>query len=343
MPWIQLRRALWAFEDATGTESQSVPLPGRPPKATRYLPSLIQYLSRERPDALIVAGTDYNLIALWAKRLSRVSTRVVVSERNSMNAVINSYSTDDKWRWRYTTKLVAEAYPSAHAIVANSRGVAVDLVKCTGLPLDNVKVIYNPIVSDALREKALQPVNHPWFAPGSPPVILGVGRLHPQKDFATLIKAFARLRSKRDARLVIIGGDRKSGERDNLLSLAERLGVSKDLDLPGFAANPFAFMAKASVFVLSSQYEGCPNVMVEALACGCPVVSTRCPHGPDEILEDGRYGTLVDVGDDENMAEAIAATLDQPPNPDDLQRRAANYGFGPAVDMYLQCIQLENV
>jgi glycosyltransferase involved in cell wall biosynthesis len=338
LPWIPLRRALRCFQDNAGADNSMVPLPATPPRAVRFLPDLVRYLSRERPDGLIVAGTHYNLIALWAKRLARVQTRVVVSERNSMQEVVKSYENRDDWRWRHTTRLVADAYPSAHAIVANSHGVAADLAHCTGLHVDTIKTIYNPIVSGALEEKALQPVDHPWFAPGMPPVVLGVGRLHPQKDFGTLIKAFARVRSQRDARLIILGDDRGHAMRNDLLSLAENLGVSNDLDLAGFSSNPFSFMAKAAVFVLSSQYEGCPNVLVEALACGCPVVSTRCPHGPDEILEDGKYGTLVEVGDEVAMAEAISATLDTPQDRDFLRERAAQFGFDPAVEQYLACI-----
>ena len=315
-----------------------VPLPATPPRAVRFLPDLVRYLSRERPDGLIVAGTHYNLIALWAKRLAGAQTRVVVSERNSMQKVVQSYENRDDWRWRHTTRLVADAYPSAHAIVANSHGVAADLAHCTGLHVDTIKTIYNPIVSRALEEKALQAVDHPWFAPDMPPVVLGVGRLHPQKDFGTLIKAFARVRSQRDARLIILGDDRGHAVRDDLLSLAAHLGVSNDVDLPGFSSNPFSFMAKAGVFVLSSKYEGCPNALVEALACGCPVVSTRCPHGPDEILEEGKFGTLIDVGDDKAMALAIISTLDAPRNPEFLRERAAHFGFDPAVEKYLSCI-----
>lgn len=337
LPWMKLRTAIRSFEDDAKTGDRPVPMPLSLPRASRFLPALVRYLSFERPDGLIVAGTDYNLIALWAKRLSGVPTRIVVSERNSMKEVLESYASEDKWRWRYTTGLVAKAYPTANAVVANSAGVAVDLANCTGLKLDSLKTIYNPIVSLSLEEKALQPVEHPWFAPGLPPVVLGVGRLHPQKDFATLIRAFARVRSQRDARLVIIGDHRKIEERNDLLSLAEKLGVSNDVDLPGFASNPFSYMAKSDVFVLSSKYEGCPNVLVEALACGCPVVSTRCPHGPDEILENGKYGRLVDVGDDEAMAVAISATLDGSKNPDYLRKRAQDFSFASAVDQYLGC------
>ena len=137
-----------------------------------------------------------------------------------------------------------------------------------------------------------------------------------------------------DARLLIVGQDAKIGVREDLISLATDLGVEKDLDMPGFAANPIALMASAGVFVLSSQFEGCPNVLVEAMATGCPVVSTRCPHGPDEILKDGLYGPLVEVGDDKAMAQSISATLDQPPDRKHVQERASDFSFDPAVNQY---------
>lgn len=336
MPWPRLRQALQSFDGNNGIPLHSVPLPMSPPRAIKFLPGLVRYLSREQPDSLIAAGTGYNLISLWARRISGVKTKVIVSERNSITAEINSAQNRDQWQWRHAKQLVANAYPEADAIVGNSDGVSSDLADCTGLRREIITTIYNPIVNEALKEKALETVEHPWFAPDAPPVILGVGRMHPQKDFSTLIKAFARLRAERSMKLVIIGSGTNHGVKDELTSLAKRLGVLGDVDFPGFASNPYAYMAKAKVFVLSSKYEGCPNVLVEAMACSCPVVSTRCPYGPDEILEDGRYGPLVAVGDDEEMAKAIAATLDKPKSPEALMKRASHFDFASSVDKYLR-------
>jgi glycosyltransferase involved in cell wall biosynthesis len=165
-----------------------------------------------------------------------------------------------------------------------------------------------------------QPIDHPWFAEGAPPVILGVGKLKPQKDFATLLRAFATLRAGRAARLVILGEGEQRGE---LEALAQNLGIAADVALPGFVDNPFPYMARASLFVLSSRFEGLPGVLIQALACGCPAVSTDCPSGPAEILEGGRYGPLVPVGDAEGLARAMAETLAAPLSPDILRERAA--------------------
>jgi len=162
------------------------------------------------------------------------------------------------------------------------------------------------VIDAAFYAKADAPVEHPWFQPNQPPVILGVGRHHFQKGFDTLLRAFARVRQQMPARLVILG---EGPERPNLERLAAELGVAADVDLPGFDPNPFRYMRWAGVFVLSSRYEGLPNVLIQALACGCPVVSTDCPSGPSEILDGGRYGALVPVDDVEAMAQAIVRAL----------------------------------
>jgi glycosyltransferase involved in cell wall biosynthesis len=220
--------------------------------------------------------------------------------------------------------------------------VADDLAAHFGIPRDRITVVHNPVVSGSLKEKAAAPVDHPWLASGAPPVVLSAGRLHPTKDYPTLIRSFARLRQVREARLLILGSGKNDEEtarrRAELIELAAELGVSEDVDLPGFVPNPLPYMARAAVFVLSSLWEGFGNVLVEALACGCPVVSTDCPSGPAEILDHGRYGRLVPVGDDSAMAEAIAATLKSPPDRDVLRARGALFTVDRAVDAYLDLL-----
>jgi glycosyltransferase involved in cell wall biosynthesis len=332
---LRLWQALRSYK-RYGSENHKKPfIPIKMPRAPRYLPAVTDYMKRARPDGMIVAGTGYNLTALWARRLSGVQMPIVISERNSLQAEISLHENKGDWLWQHAPQLVAQAYPEADAIVANSYGVAMDLAETTGLPTSSMTTIFNPVVNAALQEKSRAPVDHPWFAPGMPPVILGAGRMHPQKDLQMLVKAFAKVRETREARLVILGEDAKHGVREELLTLAAALGVSDDLDLPGFVENPFAFMAKAGVFALSSRYEGCPNVLIEALACGCPVVSTRCPHGPDEILRDGEFGALVNVGDHAAMARALGASLDQSHDKRRLMERASDFGFDRAVDSYL--------
>jgi len=223
----------------------------------------------------------------------------------------------------------------ADAVIAVSHDVAEDIVRHTGLDRNQITTIYNPTVTPDLAEKAKLYVDHPWLTPGSPPVILGAGRLSPQKDFQTLIKAFARIRAVHPARLIILGEGKK---RNQLQALAQSLGVGDDVALPGFVENPFAWMTRSSIFVLSSAWEGLPGVLIEALACGCPTVSTDCPGGAAEILANGLYGMLVPVGDDKALAEAILATLDTPPAPELLRKRAAQFSIEKAVNQYLEVL-----
>jgi glycosyltransferase involved in cell wall biosynthesis len=302
----------------------------------QQLPDLVEYFKRVGPDAVLAAEAVYNLMAVWAKRVARLRTRVVVSEhvQLSRHSVFQG-----PWSHRQVLPLLRRAYRNADAIVAVSDGVADDLAAHARLVRERITTIYNPVVSPALLAKAKERLDHPRFAHGRPPVILAAGRLDAQKDFSTLIKAFAGVRAKRPACLMILGqgnGPENTDEqRAALTTLATRLGVAADVELPGFVANPFPYMARASVFVLSSIYEGLGNVLIEALACGCPVVSTDCPSGPAEILDHGRFGALVPVGDAAALARAIEDTLDHPPLGESLRARAELFTVERAVDKYL--------
>jgi glycosyltransferase involved in cell wall biosynthesis len=232
---------------------------------------------------------------------------------------------------------VGRTYPFADAVVAVSSELADDLSAVAGLPRGLIRTVYNPVVGPELPALAAEPAGHPWLRPGGPPVVLGAGRLVEQKDFPTLLRAFALVRRERPARLVILG-EGPAGAREGLAALAAGLGVAADLDLPGFVANPYAYMARAAAFALSSLHEGLPGVLIQALACGCPVVSTDCPSGPREILDGGRYGRLVPVGDHEALARAILACLDDPSGREERVARAAAFGLERAVDRYLELI-----
>ena len=308
----------------------------RLPDVMLYTAGLASYLRHQKPDAMVAATRLINVVAVCAARLAGGSTRVVVSEHNPPSLALAGSRC---WRRRYLPALMARTYRFADAIVAVSRGVAADLVELTGLPPGRVKTIYNPVISEDITQMARMPLSHPWFAPGQPPVILGAGRLVDQKDFPTLIRAFARLRRQRPARLVILGAAKDDVATDvaraALVQSAALHGVSDDVVLPGFTSNPFAFMARAAAFVLSSRYEGLPTVLIEALACGCPVVSTDCPGGVHEILAGGRFGKLVPVGDESAMAEAILWTLDRPPDPNRLIARAQLFSGAAAANAYL--------
>ena len=293
--------------------------------------SLSGYLRRERPRALVSSMGHANVVALWAAKLAGQGTPVIVTEHNTLSQATQQKSRVPGWLWPPLLRLF---YPWADSVVAVSHGAADDLAHTSGLPRDKVEVVYNPVITPGLLALSRQPPGHPWFAPGEPPVILGVGRLTRQKDFPTLLHAFAKVRSCRSARLMILG---EGEERSELETLARDLGMAHDVALPGFQENAMAFMASSAVFVLSSGWEGLPTVLIEALAAGTQVISTDCPSGPREILQDGRLGTLVPVADAAALAAAILQSLEQPAGP---VPSAALTPFtrDAAVDNYLRLI-----
>lgn len=298
----------------------------------RSLGPLAGYLRRERPRYLVSSMTHANLIALWAARLARQRTPVMVTVHNTMS---QSTPAEGGIGGRVSSQMLRTFYPWATSVVAVSRGAADDLARTTGLPRERVQVIYNPVITPALLAMAREVPDHPWLTPGQPPVVLGVGRLTRQKDFPTLIRAFAEVRRHRPARLIILG---QGEDRAALEALAGALGVGEDVALPGFRENAMAYMARSALFVLSSAWEGLPTVLIEALAAGTPVVSTDCPSGPREILDHGALGPLVPVGDVPAMAAAILEELGRPRGaaPEDALRP---FTRDAAVDHYLQLIE----
>lgn len=268
------------------------------------LPPLVRYLRQERPQSLFAALDHANIIAIWARALARVGTRTVVSVRTTRGGT--NYTRSSR-RARLIPFLMRRLYPKADAVVAVSHGVADDVARICRLSSQVIATIYNPIISDELFEQAVQPLDHPWFCQGEPPVILSAGRLIEDKDFSSLIRAFAILRQRGvRARLVILG---EGEDRGRLEDLVRHLGLDHDVSLPGFQRNPYQFMQRSAVFALSSRREGLPGALIQALACGCSIVSTDCPSGPSEVLEGGRWGRLVPVGDIEALAAALEAAL----------------------------------
>ncbi len=293
---------------------------------------LIGYLRRERPTALLAAKERANRVAILATQLAGVPTRVVVRLGTTVSAALTGKSRIRRWLWHLPMRYF---YPRADAVVAVSQGVADDLLQITGIPAKQVQVISNPVVTSDLPTLARQPSPHPWLDDAGPPVIVAVGRLTRQKDFPTLIKAFALLRKAMPCRLIILGS---GGDGDSLLALADQLEVTRDLQLPGFVTNPYAYMSRAALFVLSSIWEGSPNVLTEALALGLPVVATDCPSGPREILAEGRYGRLVPMGDAPALAKAMQATLASPPSPAHQQSAARAYTVEESSRRYLETL-----
>jgi glycosyltransferase involved in cell wall biosynthesis len=291
-------------------------------EASRTLLSLgplMRYLKQECPRALLSSMNYANIVALWAHEQNTPS----VSTRNSI-----------RWRQRMMPSLMRRFYPWADGITAVSEGVGSDLARIVRLSEDRIQVIHNPVARPEIRDLMLEGVEHPWFQPGGPPVLLAVGSLTAQKDFPTLIEAFGEVRKARPGRLVILGEGR---DRRLLETLISKLGLEKDVDLPGFTNNPYAYMRRASAFVLSSKWEGLPTVLIEALYCGTPVIATDCPSGPREILAGGEHGRLLPVGDFSSLVRSLDAALagELRPAPPECCRR---YEWDSVVDQYIELL-----
>ena len=300
-------------------------------RAATSLVKLLRYLRRERPKVLLATLDTSHLVALLAKATFARSVRVVVRQANTFSVTLAHASFKDRLIMR-TLRLLM---PSADAVIANSHGSAEDLRWSVPKVAARVQVVPNPVITPEFSEQASLPVEHPWFGDTGGPVILSVGRLAFQKDHATLLRAFARVVRSHPAHLVILG---EGPERGNLERLAEQLGISEHVDLPGFRVNPFAYMSRARLLAHSSRYEGFPSVLVQAMVCGTPVVSTDCPFGPGEILEDGKWGRLVPVGDYQALAQAITDTLDSPMEPARLIARANDFSAESSIDRYMEII-----
>ena len=296
---------------------------------------LMRYLRDVRPEAILSAMGHANVIALLAVTLAQVSTRVVVSERND-SSVESTHARG--LRSRLIHQCCRLLYRKAHHIHAVSAGVADAVAAQLSIPRERIQVVYNPVDTDRILELSHISVDYPWLQENSTPLIAAAGRLTRQKDFMTLIRAFAKVRMSRNLRLVIMGeGELRAALEAEII----RLDLKGDVLLPGFIENPFAVMRRARLFVLSSAWEGLPNVLIQAMACGTPVVATDCPSGPAEILEHGKWGRLLPVGDVDALAEAIAMTLNDK-HPPDVTQRAAYFSIDRAVTGYLRLLQVES-
>ena len=291
------------------------------------LPKLVRYMQDEKPAAMLTAMEHSSVVAIWARAIARVPTRIIATEHTNLSEVVKHAPSR---KVRLVPFACRRFLHRADAIVAVSRGVADDLVEHAPKCRPRIKVIYNPIITSSILSQAKEALDHPWFEPGQAPVILGAGRLVEQKDFATLIRAFALVRKRRPARLLILGEGEK---RPSLEMLAAELGISQDVSLPGFEENPYKYMSRASLFVLSSAWEGFGNVLVEALAAGAPVLATDCNNGPREILEVVGRGGLVDVGDATGLAREMLTSLDKRPEPASTEALRA-FTMDHVVDEY---------
>lgn len=299
---------------------------GRRRTVSALLP-LARYLRRRRPRALLSTLEHANVTAVAAGLLAG-GTRVVLREANTVSRDLAPAGV----RSRALLWLMRRAYRRAAAVIAVSEGVASDLERHLGVPAARVTVIANPVLTERVWSGAATLPDHPWFAPGEPPVILGVGRLAPQKGFDTLLRAFAEARRRTACRLLILG----EGElRDALLAEASALGIVEHVALPGFADDPFPYMAHAGAFALTSRWEGLPNALIQAVALGTPAVATDCHSGPAEVLDGGEHGALVPVDDVGALARALVEALARPrrsPPQDWLDR----YRPEPVAHAYLR-------
>lgn len=299
------------------------------------IPALMRYLRSEQPDVLLSGASHVNLVAIFARRFSKTNVPLVLRASNYPSGNLRGLPLLQQAIRQLLRHTLGIVYPWADHIIAVSKGVARDVQRLTGLPDGRVTTIYNPVVGPYIAHLAAEPVEHPWAADPHVPLLLAVGRLTPQKDYLTLIRAFARVRALRPAHLVILGEGR---QRHKLEKLVHELGLDADVALPGHVDNPFAWMSKAAMLVLSSAWEGLPGVLIEALACGCPVVSTDCPSGPREILENGALGPLVPVYDDRALAAEILSVLSEPPERAKLLSRAECFSIDVGVDAYLRVL-----
>ena len=284
---------------------------------------LERYLRRARPQMLVSALPSADAAAVCAAELTGRAVPVVVTVHN----VPEDYYAPE---WLAASRTL---YPLADAVVAVSGGVAESVRRSVGVDAGRVRTIHNPVPAGSIRRLAQAEVTHPWFADGEPPVVLSVGREAPSKDYSTLVEAFGLARREVDSRLLILG--RLSAPcREGLRSLARGLGVEGDLGFVDFDENPYRYMRRAGLLALSSRSEGLPGVILEALACGTPVVSTDAPHGPREIL--GGWGDLPPVGDAPALARALVATLrGERPAAEALRARAADFSEEKAADAYV--------
>jgi glycosyltransferase involved in cell wall biosynthesis len=295
------------LSQATGKNLEQIPTRARlvdlhAHRTASSLHALARYIRERRPRAIICFQDHATVIALWARTLAGVPTPLVGTVHNTWSRLL----ANGKFKTRVLARCARHAYRKVESVVAVSEGAADDLAATLRLSREKITVIYNPVITPEMFQKSKESVEHPWFAPGCPPVILGIGRLTRQKDFPNLLQAFAQARREMPCRLMVLGDGE---DRDALTTLAASTGFVEDIALPGYAENPYKYLANAAVFVLSSLWEGLPTVLIEALALGIPVIATNCESGPREILQDGLYGELVPTADSPALAAAIEYTL----------------------------------
>ncbi|MES9981388.1 MAG: glycosyltransferase, partial [Candidatus Thiodiazotropha sp. 6PLUC5] len=301
------------------------------------LPKLLDYLQQNDPDIVVSAKIMDDEIALQAKQRHKGKTRFYLRPGTALISRMKARGMGWLRRWLKTRNLV-KLFNQADGIVAVSQGVADEVMQLSKVPEARITVIKNPTITPELYEQSQAEIPDPWLAPDQPPVILGIGGLRRQKDFPTLLRAFTQVRQQQPCRLMILGQGNKEAQ---LKKLAHESGVSDDFRLLGFVDNPYVYLKHAGLFVLSSLWEGSPNVLTEAMALGTPSVSTNCPSGPFEVTRGGEVLPLVPVGDVDALAEAMLNTLRQPQDPEKLKSAVSEYTLERSARSYLAAFGLK--
>lgn len=292
---------------------------------------LAKHLITRRPAVILTPILRHTILTIRARRITCIPFKIFTNIHNTYS---KAYWGLPEKKFSSRIRKFRKYYTRCDGRIAVSRGVAEDFSNLTSIPISSIRTIYNPIVSEELLQQAAEPINHPWFSNGEPPLILSVGRLEPQKNFPLLIEAFEILRGGgTSCRLMILG----DGSLKTVLEKRIQSSPFKtDICLYGHCDNPFSFMKHSSIMVLSSSWEGFGNVLVEAMAVGTPVLSTDCPHGPREILEDGKLGALVPPGDPVALARATLHNLQNPVPSETLKTASARFEAGTVARAYLK-------
>jgi glycosyltransferase involved in cell wall biosynthesis len=269
----------------------------------------VRYLREHQPDVLLPMPWYFNIVAVWARYLAGVPTKVILGEHNiiSLEASIEHR---DKLHLRFLPVLMRYVYPHSDGLIGVSQDTITDLVETLKIAANvPMRVVLNPINRDRVQQLAQEAIDHPWFQSQAIPVIVTAARLAKQKQLDGLLHAFAQVVKETPARLLILGDGPLRAE---LESLSQALGIADSVWMPGYDTNPYRYMAKADVFVLASAWEGCPIALQEAMACGVAVLVTDAPGGMKDIIEDGKSGLMVPTGKPEALAEGILKILMQP-------------------------------
>lgn len=291
---------------------------------------LKNFIDKNNANVIVSGGTDNNCIVALVSRWSHSKPLSIITEHTSLIQTINNSK-------RKLAKLLPLAvrlfYPKATVLASVSCSLENELLEDIKVKHSNTKVLYNPVINDELQHKSLDSVKHKWFGSGNK-VFIGVGQLTEQKDFFTLLNAFKLLKENTQFKLIILGD---GPDKVALQKHIDALDIKDKVDLVGRVDNPYAYMKQADVFVLSSKWEGFGLVLVEAMACGTPVVSTDCPHGPREILADGKWGELVPVEDPAALAKAMLAAVAKPR--DAALERAQVFSHEASIKQYAELIE----